>query len=119
MEPHIDLTSHDVFVTGTPDPSPAVSSEPRAPTDAELDHLSIFKFSAADNFQHSPMGDLLNSLKNLSLADGSSPNYVRFDLTADDGEFCFPPATHFIATVEDPTNTPGLCSEDIGGLGRR
>ena len=30
----------------------------------------------------------------------------------DDGEFCFSPATHFIATVEDTTNTPGLCSED-------
>ena len=35
---------------------------------------------------------------------------------ADDGEFCFPPATHFIATVEDPTNTPDPCSEDINGL---
>ena len=63
LEPHIGLTSHDIFVTGTPDSSPAVGSEPREAVDAELGRLSIFKFSAADIFQHSPLGDVLNSLK--------------------------------------------------------
>ena len=62
------------------------------------------------------MGDVLNSLKNLSFAGDSQPNYVRFELTADDGEFCSPPTTHFIATVEDPTNTPDPRSEDIDGM---
>lgn len=62
------------------------------------------------------MGDLLNSLKNLSMADGSSPNYVWFEITADDGEFCLPPATHFVATVEDPTNRLDPYSEDIDGM---
>ena len=52
---------------------------------------------------------MLNSLKNLSLASDLSPNYVRFELSADDEEFCFPPAAHFIATVEDLTNTPDPC----------
>ena len=91
LEPHADSTSYDTCINGTPDLFPVSSSEPCEPADTELDRLSIFKFSAADVFQHSPMGDILNSLKNLSLADGSSPNYVRLDLTADDGEFCFPP----------------------------
>ena len=101
MEPRADPTSYDTCINGTPDSSPISSSEPCELADTELDRLSIFKFSAADVFQHSPMGDLLSSLKNISLADGSLPNYVRFDLSADDGEFCFPPTTHFIATVED------------------
>ena len=44
------------------------------------------------------------------------PNYARFELAADDGEFCFPPATHFIATVEDLTDTLDYGSEDIDGM---
>ena len=117
LEPHIDSTSHDVFVAGTPDSSPTVSSEPHEPADAELDRLSIFEFSAADIFQHSPLGDVLNSLRNLSLAGDSQPNYVRFELEADDeGEFCSPPTTHFIATVEDLTDELDYDSEDIDGM---
>ena len=104
LEPHMDLVSHDAYATGTPDSSPAIGSEPRKPADTELDRLSIFKFSAADIFQHSPLGDVLNSLKNLSLAEDSQPNYIQLKLGADGGEFCFPPATHFIATVEDLTD---------------
>ena len=84
--------------------------------DTELDRSSIFEFSAADVFQHSPLGDVLNSLKNLSLEEDSQPNYVRFELEADDEEFCFPPATHFIATVEDSIDTLDYHSEDIDGM---
>ena len=75
------------------------------PAGAELDRLPIFEFSATDIFQHSLLGDVLNSLKNLSLAEDSQPNYIQFELGADGGEFCFPPATHFIATVKDLTDT--------------
>ena len=46
----------------------------------------------------------------------SQPNYVWFELGADDGEFCFPPATHFIATVEDLTDVLDYGSEDIDGM---
>ena len=81
------------------------NSKPCEPAYTELDRLSIFKFSAADVFQHSPMGDMLNSLKTLSLANDPSPNYVQFELTAENEEFFFPPSTNFIATIEDPTNT--------------
>ena len=52
----------------------------------------------------------------MSLAGDSQPNYVRFELGADDGESCFPPATHFIATVEDLTDTLYYGSEDINGM---
>ena len=61
LEPHTYLTSCDVYVTGASDLSPAISSEPCASADAELDQLSIFEFSAADIFRHSPLGDVLNS----------------------------------------------------------
>ena len=67
----MDLVSLDAYATGTLDLSPTVGSEPRKPADAELDRLSIFEFSTTDIFQHSPLGDVLNSLKNLSLAKDS------------------------------------------------
>ena len=63
------------------------------------------------------MGDVLNSLRNLSLAGDSQPNYVRFELGADDeGEFRSPPTTHFIATVEDLTGVLDYSSDDIDGI---
>ena len=46
----------------------------------------------------------------------SQPNYVRFELEADDGEVCFPPATHFIATVDDLTDVLDYGSEDIDDM---
>ena len=69
LEPQTDSAPHDIYVNGTPDSSPAMSSKSGTPVDTELDRLSILEFSAADIFQHSPLGDVLNSLKNLSLED--------------------------------------------------
>ena len=116
LEPHTGSTPSNISVNGIPDSSPAISSEPRTLPDTELDRLSIFEFSTADIFQHSPFGDVLNSLKNLSLMGNSWPNYVPFELEADNGEFRFPPATHFIATVEDLTDMPAYGPEDIDGI---
>ena len=82
----------------------------------KLDRLSIFEFSAADVFQHSPLDDVLKSLNNLSSAKDSQPNYVRFELETDDEEFRFPPATHFIATVDDLTDVLDYGSKDIDGM---
>ena len=76
----------------------------------------IIEFSSADIFRHSPLGDVSNSLKELSLAGGSQPNYIRFELEADDGEFRFPPTAHFIATIEYLTNMLDYNSEDIDGM---
>ena len=59
---------------------------------------------------------MLNSLKNLSSKKDSQPNYVWFELEADNGEFCFPPATHFIATIEDLTDELDYGSKDIDGM---
>ncbi len=59
---------------------------------------------------------MLNSLKTLSLVGDSQPNYIRFELEADDGEFRFPPTAHFIGTVEDLTDMLDYDSEDIDGM---
>ena len=88
LEPHMDSAPRNICVNGTPDASPATSPGPGTPADTELDRLSIFEFSAIDIFQHSPLGDVLNSLKNLSLEEDSQLNYVRFELEADDKELC-------------------------------
>ena len=56
-EPHTDPTSSGICVTGASDSFPAISSEPCASA------YSIAEFSALDIFQHSPLGDVLNSLK--------------------------------------------------------
>ena len=44
------------------------NSEPPAPLPIESDCAPIMEFTAADSFQHSPFGDILNSLKSLSLS---------------------------------------------------
>ena len=80
----------------------------------EPDWVPILEFSSADIFRHSPLGDVLNSLKAISLSGDSQPNYIRFGLEADDGEFCFPPTTHFIATVENLTHMLDY-SYEVGG----
>ena len=59
---------------------------------------------------------MLNSLRVLSLAGGSQPNTIWFELEADDGEFRFPPTAHFITTVEDLTDMLDYSSEDIDGM---
>ena len=112
----MDSTPCKACDNGTPDSFSAARSGPDTPVDTELDRLSIFEFGAADFFQHSPFGDVLNSLKNLSLEEDSQPNYVRVELETDDEEFCFPPATHFIATVDDLTDVLDYGSEDIDGM---
>ena len=69
-EPHTDPTSSGICVTAAADSFPATSSEPCASTSVELDQSSIVEFSSADIFWHSPLGDVLNSLRALSLAGG-------------------------------------------------
>ena len=56
-----------------PDSSP--DSEPSAPLPIEPDWAPIMEFTAADIFQHSPFGDILNSLKHLSLSGEPWPDY--------------------------------------------
>ena len=68
LEPQSDPTSGGICVTGTSDSSQAIGSEPRASAAIEPDQAPIVEFSAADIFWHSPLGDVLNSLKPLSLA---------------------------------------------------
>ena len=69
-----------------------------------------------DIFQHSPFGDILNSLRSLSLSGESGPNYVRQDWDADDEEIRHPPTTHLVATVDDLTDMLDFASEDIDGM---
>ena len=74
------------------------------------------EFTAADIFQHSPFGDMLNSLRSLSLSGDSWPNYVRPEWEAGDEEIHCPPTTHSIATVDDLTDVLDFDSEDIEGV---
>ena len=74
------------------------------------------EFTTADIFQHSPIGDMLNSLKSLSLSGGSGPNYVRLEWEAGDEGIHCPPTTHFIATVDDLTDVLDFDSKDIDSM---
>ena len=71
------------------------------------------EFTAADIFQHSPFGDVLNSLRPLSLSENSWPNYVRLEWDMDDEEIRGRPTTHLIDTVDDLTDMLDFDSEDI------
>ena len=77
IEPNIDLTLHESHVAKLPDPSPAMDSEPPAPVPVESNWALIMEFTSLDIFQHLPFGDILSSLRSLSLSGGSWTNYVR------------------------------------------
>ena len=66
--------------------------------------------------RHSPLGDVLSSLKSLSLSGDSWLNYVRLEWEADDEEIRSTPTTHLIATVDDLTDMLDFGSEDINGM---
>ena len=97
-----------------PDSSP--DSEPPAPLPIKSDSAPIMEFTAADIFQHSPFGDILNSLKSLSLLGEPWPDYGQEGWDVDDEEIQRPPTTHFVATVDDLTDMLDFDSEDIDGM---
>ena len=86
IELNTDFASNKVSVIGPPDSSPAAGSEPRTSVPIEPDWAPIMEFTSADIFQHSPLGDMLNSLKYLSLSGDSWLNCVRLEWEADDEE---------------------------------
>ena len=77
VESTIDLTLHESHDANLPDSSPATDSEPPAPVPIESDWTPIMEFTSADIFQNSPFGDILNSLRSLSLSGESWLNYVQ------------------------------------------
>ena len=116
VEPNTGLTPKEAYDTRPPNSCPAVGSSPRTPEPAESGWAPVMEFTAADIFQHSPFGDMLNSLKSLSLSGDSWPNYVRLEWEAGDEGIRCPPTTHFIATVDDLTDVLDFDFEDIDGL---
>ena len=74
------------------------------------------EFTAVDIYQHSPFGDILNSLKSLSLLGEPWPDYGQQGWDADDEEIQSPPTTHFVATIDDLTDMLDFDSEDIDGM---
>ena len=114
IQPNTDFTSYETCVAGPLYSSPATGSEPPAFVPIESDWAPIMEFSSADIFQHSPLGDVLKSLRSLSLSGDPWPNYVRLEWEADD-EIHSPPTTHLIATVDDLTDMLDFGSKDING----
>ena len=116
LEPNTESSPKGICVSGPPDSSPAVCSGPRALVPIESNWAAVMEFTAADIFQHSPFGDVLNSLRSLSLSGDSWPNYVRLEWEADDKGIRYPPTTHLIATIDDLTHMLDFDSEDIDGM---
>src|SRR3954467_11153572 len=114
IEPNTNLILREARDSTLPDSSP--DSEPSAPLPIESDWAPIMEFTAADIFQHSPFGDILNSLRSLSLSGESWPDYDWQDWDANDEEIRRPPTTHFVATVNDLTDMLDFDSEDIDGM---
>ena len=114
IEPNTDFVPHKARDSKVPDSSP--DSEPPAPAPIESDWAPIMEFIAADVSQHSPFGDILSSLKYLSLSGETWPDYGQDDWDADDEEIQSPPTTHLVAAVDDLTDMPDYDSEDIDGM---
>ena len=82
----------------------------------ESDWAPIMEFNSVDIFQHSPFGDILSSLRSLSLSGESWPNYVWRDWDGYDKEIRGPPTTHLVATIDNLTDMLDFDSEDIDGM---
>lgn len=76
--------------------------------------MSLTRRRSSNSVPRTSLGNVLNSLKNLSLAGDSQSNYIWFELGANDGEFRAPPTSHLIATVQDLTDMLDYDSGDIG-----
>ena len=116
IESNTNFTSYETCVAGHMDSSPATGFEPPAFVPIESDRAPIMEFSSADIFQHSPLGDALNSLRSLSLSGDPWPNYVWLEWEANDEEIRCPPTTHLIAIIDDLTDMLDFDSEDIDGI---
>ena len=116
MEPDTNFIPYESHVAEPLDSPPATDSEMLTSVPVESDWVPIMEFTSADIFQHSPFGDVLNSLRSLSLLGEPWPNYVRLEWDADDEEICCPPTTHLVATVDDLTDMLDLGSVDIDGM---
>ena len=82
IEPNTDLVPHKARDSEVPDSS--LDSEPPAPLPIDSDWVPIIEFTAVDIFQHSPFGDILNSLKYLSLSGEPWPDYGQQGWDMDD-----------------------------------
>ena len=116
IEPDADFTPYESRVAEPLDSSPATDSEPPASVTIESDWAPIMEFTVADVFQHSPFGDILKSLKSLSLSREPWPDYGQQGWHTDDEEIQTPPTTHFVATIDDLTDMLDFDSEDIDGM---
>ena len=92
IEPGTDFTPYESRVAEPLDSPPSMDSEPPTSMLIESDWAPIMEFTSTDIFQHSPFGDVLNSLRSLSLSGEPWPNCVRLEWDADDEEIrCSPP----------------------------
>ena len=71
VEPNTGPTAVEACIPGPPDSYPAVGPGPLTLEPVEPGWAPVMEFTAADIFQHSPFGDMLNSLKSLSLSGDS------------------------------------------------
>ena len=67
IELNTDFTSYETCVTRPLDSSPAIGFEPPASVPIQSNWAPIMEFTSADIFQHSRLGDVLDSLRSLSL----------------------------------------------------
>ena len=84
IEPNTNLILHEAHDSPSPDSSP--DSGPSVPLPIESDWAPIMEFTAADIFQHSPLNDILNSLRSLSLSGEPWLDYGQQDWDVDDEE---------------------------------
>ena len=106
-----------------------VIGEPNSPLDTnpELSRSASSEHSLVESAMPSPAGprfpvrpsllsEALDLMRSLAITEVSPPNYAQPELGAESGEFCVPPTTHLVATVEDLTDMLDYASEDIDGM---
>ncbi len=84
IEPNTSLVLRKARDSKVPDSDP--DSVNPAPLPIKPNWALVMEFTTADVFQHSPFGDILNSLKSLSLSGEPWPNYGQHGWDTDDEE---------------------------------
>jgi hypothetical protein len=64
----------------------------------------------------STINEVLDRIQIMSITDGSSSIYEQIGFEANHGEFCVPPTTHLVATIEDLTDMLDYASEEADDM---
>jgi hypothetical protein len=100
----------------SPDPNPATENQ-ESPLTEHTPNVGAPELNSDDRPHINPVGlsflsEMLDRIQKMNITDGMSSDLEQVGHGANRREFCVPPTTHLVATVEDLTDMLDYASED-------